>query len=87
MGHLGWSVFLLSLLAIQTGIRAITSLDGLTYIVRYTPPDEAKDDATKMAKIAGYSPMFWVRAWTFLSFLILGGAFWFTWLRNLDQIM
>ena len=83
-----WSMFLLFLVAVQTGFTALASLKELGDIVRNDPKGESTDDATRMAKQFKRwpllsSPMFWVRLWTLFSFLALLGSIWFTWLRGI----
>jgi hypothetical protein len=80
---LGWSVFLLNLIAIQLGILALSSLINLGQFVKRGSQGEVKDDATQMSENFGCSPIFWARLWLLLSAGALAGAFWFTWLRNL----
>ncbi len=80
--HLVWSVFLLYLLAIQGIFITLKSLEELALQVRRNMKNI---DPDQMAKLVGCSPMFWTRAWTLASILILGATFWFTWLRNWPQ--
>ncbi|MDX1521903.1 MAG: M50 family metallopeptidase [Anaerolineae bacterium] len=80
-----WSFFLLSVVAIYTGISSIIQLIELRRIIYHIPDEEeGGDDASKMAKVMGCTPIFWTEVWLLFSITILGAAFWFTWIRNIS---
>ena len=79
---LAWSVFVLSLLAIQGVTISLGDLHDLANQVKSDAPDK-DDDATKMAEKAGCSAIFWVRVWTLSSIVIMAAAIWLAWIRNL----
>jgi hypothetical protein len=91
LADLRWSMFLLNLLAIQGTFTSFENLEDLADQVRWNAknpdPKRLANDPENMAQEAGCSPMFWVRAWSLLSILILGAAIWFTWLRNLPTLL
>jgi hypothetical protein len=84
MAPLVWSMFLLTLLAIQGAFSSLQLLDELALQVRQNVPGI---DPVRMTELVGCSPMFWVRVWSLLSILILGAAIWFAWLRNLPLLL
>lgn len=81
-----WSVFLLYLLAVLGIVRVIQDWRISTHLARHDPA--GGHDAAQMAKnkIMGcqLSAGCWASLWSIISFLLLGAAFWFTWLRNLS---
>jgi hypothetical protein len=81
-----WSVFLLYLLAVLGVVNALHDRHQLTQLARQDP--SGNHDAAQMAeiKIMGrqWSAGCWAGLWSIISFLLLGIAFWFTWLRNLS---
>lgn len=81
-----WSIFLLYLLAVLGVINTLHDRQQLTLQVRNDP--SGSHDAAEMAKnkIMGcrLSAGCWASLWSIISFLLLGVAFWFTWLRNLS---
>ena len=81
IAHPVWSIFLLNLLAVEGIFTTLYRFKDLTQQVR---KNSSNIDPSQMAKLIGCSPMFWTRVWSLLSILILGGAFWFTWLRDLS---
>lgn len=70
-----WSVLLVNVLAFQGSLTALKHLRQLARGI------SGQDDASKMAEQVGCSPLFWARTWFVFSMVILGVAFWFTWLR------
>lgn len=75
-----WSLFTLDILAIEGAFIALhTITDDLAAQIevkgrqRNLDPDRVED-------ITGCSARFWQVAWSILSIIILGAAFWFTWL-------
>jgi hypothetical protein len=78
LADLIWSVFLLNLLAVQGAYIALEHLEVLADNL------SEGDDANQMANLVGCAPIFWARLWSILSILIMGAAFWFTWIRNLS---
>jgi hypothetical protein len=79
--HLVWSVFLLDLLAFQGTFNVLRSFRELVQQVRQNQKDI---DPEIMAGLKRGSAMFWTKLWSLSSFLILGSAIWFTWLRGLS---
>jgi hypothetical protein len=75
-----WSVFLLYLLAILGALTAISDWRVLTKLARQDPG--GSHDPGQMAKVAGCSARFWATTWSLITFLLLGIAFWFVWLRR-----
>jgi hypothetical protein len=76
-----WSIFLLYLLAVIGVIEAFRDVGTITSLARYDPT--GKHDAAQMAKITKRSARFWALTWSATTFLLIGLAFWFTWLRPL----
>ena len=80
LAPLEWSIFILYILAIE---GAFVSLHLITDdLAAQVENRQSKIDPDMVAKNVGCSPRFWQVAWSFLSIVILGAAFWFTWLRN-----
>jgi hypothetical protein len=81
-----WSVFLLYLLAVLGIITARNDWKTMTHLARQDP--SGTHDAAQMAKIKimgrQWSAGCWAAVWSVITFLLLGVAFWFTWLRNLS---
>ncbi|MBN1218278.1 MAG: M50 family metallopeptidase [Anaerolineae bacterium] len=75
-----WSIFLLYLMVVLGVVRAFRDWRAITYLARNEPE---KHDAAKMAMVTGKSASFWANVWSITTFLLIGIAFWFTWLRNL----
>lgn len=78
-----WSVFLLYLLAVMGIVRGLRDCQTITNLARHDPT--GTHDAAQMAKAAGCSAGFWAVIWSVVTFILLGVAFWFTWLRNLSE--
>lgn len=80
LAPLAWSVFILYILTIE-GI--FVSLHLITDdLAKQVENKQSGIDPDVVAKFVGCSPRFWQVAWSILSIIILGAAFWFTWIRN-----
>lgn len=84
LAHPVISTFALNVLAVQGIFESAHSFKDLAAQVQN---GQKGNDPTKMTASFGKIPllknaMFWVRAWSLASILILGGTFYFTWLRD-----
>ncbi len=75
------SIFSLYLLALQGAYISLKHLNQLTKQARHHTL--GTDDASQMSTLKGCSPLFWTRLWFVVSFLILTGAIWFTWIQDI----
>jgi hypothetical protein len=84
LAHPVWSTFVLNFMAVEGVLETFFSLKNLARQVRRNDKGIDPDLMAQLHKKVPLlrSPMFWVRAWTIISILILGGTFWFTWLRG-----
>ena len=79
-----WVVFLLFVLALQGVWSSFNDLRILAMVISSSWSNK-RDDASQMEYLTGCASCLWVLAWIFISVLIIGGAFWFVWLRTLES--
>ncbi|NJN16647.1 MAG: M50 family metallopeptidase [Oscillochloris sp.] len=78
---LGWTVFLLNLLAFRLGLSAFGDL-WMLFGVTTTIGLGNRSDANAMAELTFIPAPIWAILWALLALVMLGGALWRTWLRR-----